>query len=107
MEKYKSITRTTIEKMDDLPHVGIYIIAYLGKVIYIGRARESVIGRLKAHMVTCTPIGAWIRRVNDWYNVRLDILEAPDCADVDRWLDTAETALIHRFTPLLNVALMG
>jgi hypothetical protein len=41
MDKYKSLTRTTLhEAMNDgvLPHAGIYIVAYLGRILYVGKA---------------------------------------------------------------------
>jgi hypothetical protein len=106
MKMYKSLTRTTIGDLAALPHVGIYIIAYLGKVIYIGKASDSVMGRLEAHINRPTPIGVWLRCVDDRYNIRLDVLEAPDVIEVEQWLDKSESALIRRFKPLFNIALM-
>ena len=106
MQKYKTLTRTTLSELDDLPHAGVYVIAYLGKVLYVGKASESVHGRLHNHMYKPSRIGVWMRNAqDDWCNVRLDVLEQPDSAGVE-WLDAAELALIRHHAPLFNDALM-
>ena len=62
MNKYKSLKRTTLDNMDDLPHYGVYIIAYMGRVLYVGKANDSVVGRLKSHLYKCDveDVGGWM-----------------------------------------------
>lgn len=85
-----------------LPHAAIYIIAYLGRVVYVGKAQDGVEARLAGHMTAPSRLGSWLRRVDDWENVRLDVLGAHD----DDWLRRAEEACIRRFRPLLNTQLL-
>ena len=103
-----SMTRTTIADMPNvsLPHAGIYVIAYLGHVLYVGKSELSVADRISGHMIKPSPLGAWLRRVDDWANVRLDVLEAPRGELAQAWLKQAEGALIHRFEPLFNYAML-
>jgi hypothetical protein len=107
MDKYKSLTRTTLhEAMNDgvLPHAGIYIVAYLGRILYVGKAEGSVAHRLTGHFLSreFDLLGVWMDRVQqDWHNVRLDVLEPPD-SDWRYWLQSAESALVRRFVPLFN-----
>jgi len=44
IKKPKSICRTTLNQLDNgkIPHAGIYVIAYLGKVMHVGKAELSV-----------------------------------------------------------------
>ena len=110
MNKYKSLKRTTLDNMDDLPHYGVYIIAYMGRVLYVGKANDSVVGRLKSHLYKCDveDVGGWMFKVrDDWHNVRLDVLEPPDEGDVDVWLKGAEAACVRQFNPLFNTMLMA
>ena len=100
-------TRTTIAELDNLPNAGVYIIAYLGCVLYVGKSGCDVCGRLRLHLTKPSQLGAWLRRVEDWGNVRLDVLEAPFSDDFQVWLTKAEDALIHRFKPLFNMQLMA
>lgn len=103
MLKPKSLTRTTMAELDNLPHAGIYVLAYMGRVLYVGKA-VSVADRLRSHLRGISLIGAWLLRVReDWGNVRLDVLEQPD--EDDSWLPVAEEALIKRFNPLFNTVL--
>lgn len=105
MDKYSELKRTTLAEIGDIPHVGVYVIAYMGKVVYVGKAESSVYGRLANHMYVVDDVGAWMRKVqSDWDNVRLDVLAPPVGADVD-WIGRAEEALIHKFSPLFNTAL--
>ena len=104
MEKYKSLHRATIGEMGNIPHSGIYIVAYMGKVMYIGRAIESVVERLKNHICQGDRLGGWLRNVDgDWNNIRLDVLETPDIENGKGWLDLVEDKLIKKFQPLFNV----
>lgn len=108
--KYKTLTRTTLHDMGALPHVGIYIMAYMGRVVYVGKAEESINYRLHGHLYKrdVEDIGAWMYKVrDDWHNVRLDVLECPDNVDSRRWLVAAESALIHQLCPLMNTALVA
>lgn len=108
MQTYKSLTRTTIAECADLPHSGIYIIAYMGRIVYIGKAVD--VGRRLAGHITGRAnemLGNWLDAMRfDWPNIRLDVLETPDDADGQAWNSDAERALIRRFNPLFNKALM-
>ena len=109
MKTYKSLTRTTLHDMDALPHCGIYIIAYMGKILYVGKGVDGVFGRLSNHLLNrdTEDIGGWMYKVrDDWHNVRLDVLEAPDDGNVDVWLREAEASLINLFRPMFNTHLM-
>lgn len=107
LERPKSIWRGTLSEIETkpLPHSGVYIIAYLGRIIYIGKAIE-VGDRLRQH---ATPAGHmvdfdnWFQVValSDPQNVRLDILENPNGNSY--WNTRAESACIQYFRPLLNV----
>ena len=109
IKKPKSIYRTTLDQIDNgkIPHAGIYVIAYLGKVMYVGKAEHNVIERLRLHWYKCSqPFGIWLRNIRfDWPNVRLDILEVPDYEN-RYWLQQAEAALVRKFNPLFNDRLL-
>ena len=104
------LTRTTLDKAFDeetlLPSSGVYILAYMGNVVYVGRA-VSISDRLRQH---CTglvsqplPIDGWIRQMQfDYQNIRLDILEVPPMAEGPSWLSETEAACIRQFRPLMN-----
>jgi len=100
MDRPAEIHRTTLDALDDVPHAGVYVIAYLGRVLYVGKAEDSVAGRLASHMYNSDAIGEWMRSVDDWPNVRLDVLTPP----YDGWIAPVEEALIRKFTPLFNTA---
>ena len=104
MDKYKSLTRTTIAECADLPHSGIYIIAYMGRVVYVGKS--VLIGdRLGQHITNRAfeLLGHWLDLMRfDWANIRLDALETPDDCDEEVWNKEAEALLIRRFNPLFN-----
>lgn len=107
MNKYKNLYRTTLDQVDDLPFTGVYIVAYMKQVLYVGKAEDSVIARLSGHMTQTDRFGRWLRCMRfDWPNVLVDVLEPPDDQDT-RWLDQAETACIRRFRPLFNTNLYG
>ena len=105
-----NIHRTTFDQVYEgkIPLVGIYIIAYMGKIMYVGKAEETVIGRLASHTrYNLTPIGGWLNSMEfDWRNIRLDILEPPTHEDNREWLKRTENACIKRFAPLFNTQLM-
>jgi hypothetical protein len=108
MKKYKQLHRTTLDKMGDgLPYSGIYVIAYLGKVLYIGKAEESVYARLKGHIYYRPDrVGRYLQNIEfDWENVLLDVLEPPDDAPAN-WIREAENVLIKRFQPIFNDQLL-
>ena len=104
------LTRTTLDKAFDeetlLPISGIYILAYMGNVIYVGQAAD-ISDRMRQH---CTglvahplPVDAWIRQMQfDYQNIRLDILETPPMAEDRFWLNETEAACIRQFRPLMN-----
>lgn len=105
MDKYKTKTRTTLNKTDDLPHAGVYILAYMGKVVYVGKAETSVTHRLEQHWFNrgAEALGAWMDKLrDDWCNIRLDVLEPPDNVDERGWLKATESALVRQFKPLFN-----
>lgn len=107
LQKYKALHRTTFDKMGNgLPYSGIYIIAYLGKVMYIGKASEDVYLRIVSHILYAPDnIGHWLTGMKfDWHNILLDVLETPDNSP-DNWLKEAEAALIRRFNPVFNIHL--
>ena len=108
MQRYSNKHRTTVADSGNLPNIGLYVIAYMGAVLYVGKAEVSVWERLRSHMTTIAPIGAWLRKVqDDWDNVRLDVLEPPTDTDAHLWLCEAERALIARLDPMFNTASGG
>ena len=100
------IVRTTLGDLENtkIPHRGVYVIAYMKQVVYVGRAHKSVAERLYNHFLCRSRISTWMRRMdNDWDNVRLDILEPPlSIADYKQWLTDVERRLIKHFKPLFN-----
>ena len=89
----------------ELPPAGLYVLAYMGKVVYVGKAEYGVGKRINQHVDRMDRIGMWLANMRlEWANIRLDVLEAPD-ADTERWLVSAESALIRRFRPLFNETL--
>jgi len=105
MIKHKSLHRTTMAQLDDLPNAGIYIIAYMGKVIYVGKATDSVMDRIRTHLLKAIdePFGYWLENMRfDWPNVRVDVLEAPDNIDIQYWSREVEGSLVRRLNPLFN-----
>jgi hypothetical protein len=83
----------------------VYIVAYLGRVVYVGKASQNVDQRLVNHLYRrgTEPFGAWMAKVQaDWENVRLDVLEPPDDGNTAYWLKSAEAALIRKLRPLFN-----
>ena len=100
----KQICRVTFDQLGKtpLPNAGIYIVAYMHQILYIGKAKISVSDRLRSHMVLMTRIGRWLRMYElDWENVRLDVLEIPD-GQSEQWLFQAENVLVKVFKPLFN-----
>ena len=101
----RSRTRTNLKEIFDLGeiHSGIYVVAYLGKVVYVGKAEVGVQPRLRQHIcragVGNETLGDWMIKNMDHANIRVDVLEGSG----RRWLEAAEHALIQRFSPLLNV----
>lgn len=110
MRKYKSLTRTTLDKLDNIPFVGVYIIAYFGRVVYVGKASKSIQDRINYHIFRDHKggqLGIWLCKLrDDFHNIRIDILEPPDDVDTRRWLMDAEANLINRFHPLMNTHLI-
>ena len=106
----KNVHRTTIDQVFDglIPNVGIYIVAYMGEILYVGKAESSVLDRLKNHLHCHTSrIGIWLETMEfDWRNIRIDVLEPPDNED-RYWLSMVENACIKRFNPLFNDRLMA
>lgn len=109
MQTYKTLTRTTLDKTNDLPNEGVYVIAYLGKVMYVGKTEDSVSHRLYGHwlMRSSDALGLWMDKLKaDWHNIRLDVLEPPDGIDIRYWLRKCEAECIRKFSPLFNTQLM-
>ena len=101
----KEMIRITLA--DEIPNVpGIYILAYLGRIVYVGKSESDVQHRLDTHKSSALMpgelLGKWMIRCSDWENIRLDILVPPDCVDMKWWLKTAESTCIRKFIPLLN-----
>ena len=101
----KEILRITLaDEIPDIP--GVYVLAYFGKIVYIGISEIGVMHRLQEHGIhadkTSELLGKWMIRCSDWENVRLDILVPPDGVDMRWWLKTTESTCIRRFIPLLN-----
>lgn len=104
----KKIIRTTLA--DRIPDaVGVYIIAYLGKILYVGKAEHSVNDRINNHRNNALKeqLGSWMIRCDDWPNIRLDVLVAPDLVDLRTWTKLVEAACIRKFSPLFNIALQA
>lgn len=105
MQAPSEIVRTTIDQVgiQSLPRAGVYVIAYLGRVVYVGMTSSSVGERLRQHCYLAEPsdLGEWLGRVRDWENIRLDVLVPPEGVG-RKWLKSAERACIRQFTPLLN-----
>lgn len=106
IEKPKELVRTTIGEtgLGDLPMSGVYIVAYLKKIIYVGKAQD-VSDRLRSHIHGAhrSLFGAWLRLNEDWENIRLDVLVQPDEAH-KFWLGIVEKACIKKFNPLFNLS---
>jgi len=101
------IIRTTLKEAletECLPYSGIYILAYMNQILYVGKSSVSINDRLKSHLEPNSRTGVYLRRIEfDWDNIRLDILEPPKCDNHDCWLMQAEMSLINQFKPLFNV----
>ena len=101
----KRIHRTTFDIISRglFPNVmGVYIIAYLGKILYIGKTERSIPERFRQHFHNKSRIGNWLMSMSfDWDNVRVDVLEPEAFYETD-WLSLAEEACITKFNPLFN-----
>ena len=101
---YKRLHRTTVGEVSESEEslMGIYVIAYKGEIIYVGKTTVDVKERLSNHIHQGNKLGSWLlNTLDDWHNVRLDILE-PEDHDDEVWLAAAEVACIRQFSPLLN-----
>lgn len=111
IEKYKSLTRTSLAEIDNLPHCGVYILAYMGRILYVGKTSYDVAHRLVNHWNhrATELLGDWMDKVRlDWANVALDVLEPPDdVRNVNYWLRQVESALVCKLNPLFNEQLMS
>jgi hypothetical protein len=105
LPKHKSLTRTNMEEAVDLPYSGVYIIAYMGKIVYVGKSGYNVSERLTNHVLNRhkEPLGGWLYNMRfDWINIRLEVLESPDDVNETYWLQETENALIRKLKPLFN-----
>ena len=105
--KPKEIIRITLG--DEIPDIeGVYVLAYMGRIVYVGKAECGVLSRLKEHINNAIDelLGAWIMKNRDWENIRLDILVPPISKNMRLWVAEVEDACIKRFDPLLNIQLM-
>lgn len=102
---FGKLIRTTMSELPNIQEcIGIYIVAYMGKIVYVGKAEYNIPSRLVGHFTNALnePFGAWLRMIEpDWQNVRLDVLTLPDEVG-DWWLREAENTLIRKFNPLFN-----
>lgn len=107
MRKPATFYRETVAEMEMIPEThGIYILAYMGEIVYVGKAEISIHDRLRGHFTNSLnePLGAWLRKVDgDWENIRLDVLVPP--AGHPTWLQDVERQLIAKFRPLFNIQL--
>lgn len=107
MKAPKEIIRITLDKYYDtktvLPYSGVYIIAYMGKVLYVGRASDMN-DRMRQHIkIGDLTVDYWLRSMTfDFANIRVDILETPDDIDGKYWGKEAEARLITYFNPIFN-----
>ncbi len=91
-----------------LPHAGVYVLAYMGRVIYVGKA-EDVAGRLYSHLTPAAGkllVDDWLQNMGafDAENVRLDVLVPPLDAGPE-WSRAVEAACVRQLRPLMNVQL--
>jgi hypothetical protein len=104
MRKPDEHIRTTLAAAFDgeteLPYSGVYILAYMGKIVYVGRSVDLP-DRLRCHCARGNQlIDAWLYGMRfDYQNIRLDILASVDPV----WLKEVEDVCIKHFKPLLNV----
>ena len=105
LPRYKRLVRTTLRGLaGDLPRVGVYVISYLGKVLYVEQSVDVEV-RLAQHLRAgeWDDFGGWMSKVrDDWHNVRLDVLEPPDEGNQRKWLAEVEGALVREFSPLFG-----
>ena len=92
---------------DEIPSTpGIYILSYMGRIVYIGKAETDVKGRLETHrweaLDSSEILGEWMVKCDDWSNIGLDILVPPFDYDIRVWLQDAEAACVQKFNPLFN-----
>jgi excinuclease UvrABC nuclease subunit len=111
MDKLKApsvLHRLTIDSIDTISEtIGVYVVAYMGRIVYVGKSADSIHERLRGHLTRslCESLGSWLQTMYaDWGNIRLDVLVPPDDDD-GSWIAEAEARLIQRFTPLFNVQL--
>ena len=103
---YKAIHRTTIDQVSEIGVSGVYVIAYMGRIMYVGKTTNNISKRLCEHIYTPSDLGSWLFSViDDWRNVRIDIIEPKDHDD-SQWLSKSENACIKRFAPKFNKQLM-
>ena len=110
MQKPKEFHRYTLNVAFDehtvQPVSGIYILAYMGTIIYVGQSADIPYRLLHHCSRGRQRIDAWLRNMAwDYGNVRLDILETPHGCNEKSWLNNTENACIKQVSPLLNVQL--
>ncbi len=101
-------SRTTFDQISEiiLPASGIYIVAYMGKIIYVGKSK-NLTHRIPAHIYSADRnyeyLGRWLLINRDHENIRIDILGTPhDVVDEDVWLKKTEARCVQQFRPLFN-----
>lgn len=108
MKQPKNITRTTFDRVgfDSLPNSCVYVLAYMRKIVYVGKTANSATNRLMGHVGNVRErkelLGRWLIVNADHVNVRVDCLETPDSVDEQAWLRETEIACIRKFKPLFN-----
>jgi hypothetical protein len=105
LRAYKKLHRMTINEIEEIesPLIGVYVVAYKGEIIYVGRTMDCITFRFLEHYYQKSDFGKWLRFVQeDWQNVRLDVLEPQDASD-KQWLIDAERELIKKFNPVFNI----
>lgn len=90
--------RIRITLADSIPDTpGIYILAYMGKIVYIGLTQDSVYHALLYHQYKQDRLGQWMSE-QDPASVRLDILIPPSLG----WMIPARRALKQYFHPVIS-----
>jgi hypothetical protein len=101
--KLGKLIRTTLDEKLPAVEYGVYILAYLGRIVYVGKTRRGVQERIRGHITDPDSLlGEWLTLNRDWPNIRIDILVPPDTEDARIWLKETEVACINRFNPLMN-----
>lgn len=104
MKKERYNLAQMFDEITMIPICGIYVIAYMGTVLYVGKSVD-IAPRMRTHCtVNHCKIDLWLQQmVFDYENIRIDILiPGLEVENIDRWLDRTELKCIRKFSPLFN-----